>query len=143
MKLGSAKKWIEILESGKYRCYNGMHIHRDSYNDTQIYHSALGVLADFLDPDAWQGWNETGMYDKWNGGTFDLPKQFTKSAKMKTTDASFVPHSDDNYGQILRDHDWNGGKVSIADVNNYAGLAEQVNDYNNQIVYINRYYEQM
>lgn len=143
MKLGSAKKWIDLLKSGNYKTYNQMHVHRDSYQDGIVYHSALGALADFLNSDAWEGWKTTLMYDKWNGESFYLPKEFTKSAKMKTTDASFIPENGDNYAQSLRDYKWNDGRVSICDISNYHYLYGEITNYDHQIMYIEKYYDQM
>lgn len=100
MNRGTALKWLDILKSGRYEFGNGQMRYENQFDP-------LGVLADFLDPDAWK--SEFIGYS-WNGETFKLPDEARKKCKIKTPYMEFVHHNslqpDTLVDVIDRSSDW-------------------------------------
>lgn len=76
MNRGTALKWIDLLESGKYK--HGTGALRDSDNCFCV----LGVLADFLDNTKWKH----SIFDSylWGSSGLMLDTQTLRSVKIKS-----------------------------------------------------------
>lgn len=77
MNKGSALKWIELLESGKYKLGTGaLRSNGDEF-------CALGVLCDFIDNSKWSEIPLVGCYS-WDGFIAIIPEEVKEKCKMKT-----------------------------------------------------------
>lgn len=75
MQKGTARKWIECLQSCTHR-YDNTQLAFPGLNG-EIFMSPLGVLCRFLDPHGFQLVPETGGYH-WHGEMFALPQPCLK-----------------------------------------------------------------
>jgi hypothetical protein len=78
LNLGTSKKWIEAIESGKYVFGAGQL--REESPQGDLY-CALGVLADFVNPEGWKPHIIHGYQH--DGEVFKLSADVAKRCKMK------------------------------------------------------------
>ena len=121
MNRGTALKWFERIESGRYLFGRGaLRSPAGTRPRAKECFCIFGVLADFLDPNGWTI-NALGLYE-WHGETFILPESWRKRCKMKT-----------DYGHFSNE---NGHLQSLTDIND-SSLSWEFPLY-----YAKKYYEQ-
>lgn len=84
MKRGTALKLTDLLKSGNYTAGTCVLRYENCY-------CVFGVLADFLDPEAWR---DGFAGDAWRGCQHYLDDAALKQCKIKTRDGVFIDDED-------------------------------------------------
>ena len=121
MNRGTALKWFERIESGRYLFGRGaLRSPAGTRPREKECFCIFGVLADFLDPNGWTI-NALGLYE-WHGDMFKLPETWRKRCKMKTVYGNFVS--------------------SNGQVENMVDIADGCRDWTYPLYIAKKYYEQ-
>lgn len=107
MNRGTANKWIELILTSE-----ALSTKTGALRDLDGDMCVLGLLQDFLAPDAWVPCEYVGVYLTQEGKFSCLTADVMKRAKAKTSDGSFVLHfHGETYTRNIVDL-WDSGQFS-------------------------------